>query len=163
MKMPHNEYMERWRKLFGQRLDTEKRARKRLVRAGHKQSHDVQNLRGISEEETFNVVSAGKKTHQKSWNRMVNKPTFVGKGFSRQNPKAEMIIRPMGLRQKFAHGSHPTLGIRMKAPILSVKKDRQDTMYTRLGFLPSGTVVEVNVSDLGLTIQKRGHGECIRF
>ncbi|KAI8297355.1 putative ribosome biogenesis protein nsa-2 [Colletotrichum sp. SAR11_240] len=136
------------------RLDTEKRPRKRLARAGHKQSYDVQNLRGISEGEMFNVVTAGKKTHQKSWNRMVNKPTFVGKGFRRQNPKAEMIIRPMGLRQKFAHGSHPTLGITMKASILFVKKNRQDAIYTRLGLLTSGTVVEVNVSDRGLTIQR---------
>ncbi|KAI8213691.1 Ribosome biogenesis protein nsa2 [Colletotrichum sp. SAR 10_86] len=195
------------------RLDTEERERKCRARAGHKQSHNVQGLRGsrakmmqekrrvekiqipspptrshtisgpkrskrrqspgvvyrseaqreaarfqdplpkvrgISEEEMFKVVTTGKKTHQKSWKRMVNNPIFVGKGFTRQNPEAEMFIRPMGLRQKFAHVSHPTLGVTMKAPILSAKNP-QDPMYTHLGVLTRGTVAEVNVSDLGLT------------
>ncbi|OLN89333.1 Ribosome biogenesis protein NSA2 [Colletotrichum chlorophyti] len=229
--MPQNEYMERWRKLHGRRLDTEERARKREARAGHKQSHDAQNLRGIraklmqekrrvekiqmrkqiksleernvktnddslpsdpvphylldrndpkfakalsssikqrrnekaarfavplpkvrgiSEEEMFNVVKTGKRQN-KSWKRMITKPTFVGEGFTRQNPKAERFIRPMGLRQKYAHVSHPTLGITIKAPIISVKKNPQDALYTRLGVLTRGTVLEVNVSDLGLT------------
>ncbi|KAJ0337400.1 hypothetical protein COL154_006025 [Colletotrichum chrysophilum] len=82
---------------------------------------------------------------------MITKPTFVGKGFNRQNPKAERFIRLMGLRQKFAHVSHPTLGVTLKAPILSIKKNPQDPMYTRLGVLTRGTVMEVNVSELGLT------------
>ncbi|KAF5491620.1 Ribosome biogenesis protein nsa2 [Colletotrichum siamense] len=139
-------------------LVTEKRARKRLARAGHKQSHDIQSLRGIhammmqekrrvgkiqmrnlpsdpvlhylldrnepsatkalassikqrrnekaarlnvtlpevrgiSEDEMFKVVTTGKKTHQRSWKRIVTKPIFVGEGFTRQNPKAERFIR----------------------------------------------------------------------
>merc|ERR1712226_908549 len=45
-KMPQNEYMERWRKLHGQRLDTQERVRKRLARESHKRSYDAQNLRG---------------------------------------------------------------------------------------------------------------------
>ncbi|KAH0423201.1 Nop seven-associated 2 domain protein [Colletotrichum camelliae] len=114
--------------------------------------------RGISEEEMFKIVTTGKKTHQKSWKRIITKPTFVGEGFTRQNPKAERFIRPMGLRQKFAHVSHPTLGVKVKAPILSVKKNPQDHMYTRLGVLKRGTVVEVNVSDLGLTTTT---GKCV--
>ncbi|KAF4893979.1 Ribosome biogenesis protein nsa2 [Colletotrichum fructicola] len=57
-------------------------------------------VRSISEDEMFKVVTTGKKTHQRSWKRIVTKPIFVGEGFTRQNPKAE---RPMGLRQKFAH------------------------------------------------------------
>lgn len=50
-------------------------------------------VRGISEEEMFNVVNTGKKTHKKSWKRMITKPTFVGEGFTRQNPKHERFIR----------------------------------------------------------------------
>ncbi|KAF4847959.1 Ribosome biogenesis protein nsa2 [Colletotrichum siamense] len=140
-------------------LVTEERARKRLARAGHKQSHDVQRLpvltfalpkvRGIFEDEMFKVVTTGKKTHQKSWKRIVTKHIFVGEGFTGQNPKAERFIRPMGLRQKFAHVSHLTLGVTFKAPIFSVKKKNpQNPMCTRRGVLTRGAVVEVNVSEL---------------
>jgi ribosome biogenesis protein NSA2 len=45
--MPQNEYMERWRKLHGRRLDHEERVRKREARKGHKASEDAQNLRGL--------------------------------------------------------------------------------------------------------------------
>ncbi|KAF4806802.1 Ribosome biogenesis protein nsa2 [Colletotrichum siamense] len=58
---------------------------------------------------------------------------------------------PIGLRQKFAHVSHPTVGVTLKVPILSIIKNPQDPMYTRRGSLTHGTVVEVDVSDLGLT------------
>jgi ribosome biogenesis protein NSA2 len=37
-------------------------------------------VKGISEEEVFKVISSGKKTHKKSWKRMITKPTFVGPG-----------------------------------------------------------------------------------
>lgn len=57
----------------------------------------------------------------------------------------------MGLRQKFAYVSHPTLGVTLTTPILSVKKNPQNPMCTRLGVLTRGAVVEVNVSKLGLT------------
>jgi ribosome biogenesis protein NSA2 len=57
----------------------------------------------------------------------------------------------MALRQKFAHVSHPTLGVTVKLPILGVKKNPQDALYTRLGVLTKGTILEVNVSELGLT------------
>lgn len=40
----------------------------------------------------FKVVITGKKTHQKSWKRIVTKPIFVGEGFTRQNPKAERLV-----------------------------------------------------------------------
>lgn len=55
-------------------------------------------VRGISEEEMFKVVNTGKKTHKKSWKRMVTKPTFVGPDFTRRPVKYERFIRPMGLR-----------------------------------------------------------------
>lgn len=46
-KMPQNEYMERWRKLHGRRLDHEERHRKRTAREGHKSSQDAQKLTGL--------------------------------------------------------------------------------------------------------------------
>jgi hypothetical protein len=51
----------------------------------------------------FKVVNTGKKTHQKSWKRMITKPTFVGSDFTRRPVKYERFIRPMGLRYKKAN------------------------------------------------------------
>ncbi|PQE04089.1 ribosome biogenesis nsa2 protein [Rutstroemia sp. NJR-2017a BVV2] len=233
LNMPQNEYMERWRKLHGRRLDHEERARKKAAREGHKASEDAQKLtglraklyqkkrhhekiqmkkqikaheernvkssapsepsstplpqylldrsnptnakalssaiknkraekaakfsvplpkvRGIAEEEMFKVVKTGKKTAKKGWKRMITKPTFVGPDFTRRPVKYERFIRPMGLRYKKANVTHPELGVTVQLPIISVKKNPQNPMYTQLGVLTRGTIVEVNVSDLGLT------------
>jgi ribosome biogenesis protein NSA2 len=35
-------------------------------------------------------------------------------------------------------------------PIISVKKNPQSPMYSQLGVLSRGTIIEVNVSELGL-------------
>lgn len=107
-------------------------------------------VRGISEEEMFKVVKTGKKIQQRAWKRMVTKPTFVGQDFTRRNPKFERFIRPMGLRYKKANVTHPELGVTVQLPIISVKKNPQNPMYTQLGVLTKGTVIEVNVSELGL-------------
>jgi ribosome biogenesis protein NSA2 len=45
--MPQNEYIERFQKLHGKRLDHEERTRKRLAREGHKASSRAQNFRGL--------------------------------------------------------------------------------------------------------------------
>jgi ribosome biogenesis protein NSA2 len=230
--MPQNEYIERFRKLQGRRLDHEERTRKRLAREAHKSSERAQNLtglraklyaekrrkqkiqmkktirqheerdvksaapqpssvpqpeylldrsnatsakaissqikqkraekaarfsvplpkvRGISEEEVFKVVKTGKKTHKKAWKRMVAKPTFVGPDFTRRPVKYERFIRPMGLRYKRANVTHKDLGVTVQLPIISVKKNPQNPLYTQLGVLTRGTIIEVNVSELGLT------------
>ena len=107
-------------------------------------------VRGIAEEEMFKVVKTGKKTHQKSWKRMITKPTFVGPDFTRRPVKYERFIRPMGLRYKKANVTHPELGVTVQLPIISVKKNPQNPMYTQLGVLTKGTIIEVNVSELGL-------------
>lgn len=104
---------------------------------------------GISEESAFRVIKTG-KSKRKSWKRMVNLPTFVGPDFTRRNPKFERFIRPMGLRYKKAHVTHPELGVTVQLPILGVKKNPQNPMYTQLGVLSKGTILEVNVSELGL-------------
>lgn len=49
-----------------------------------------------------------------------------------------------------ANVTHPELGVTVQLPIISVKKNPQNPMYTQLGVLTRGTIVEVNVSDLGL-------------
>lgn len=107
-------------------------------------------VKGISEEEMFKVINTGKKTSKKSWKRMITKPTFVGNDFTRRPVKYERFIRPMGLRYKKANVTHPELGVTVQLPILSVKKNPQNPMYTQLGVLTKGTIIEVNVSELGL-------------
>lgn len=107
-------------------------------------------VRGISEEEMFRVVTTGKKTAKKGWKRMVTKPTFVGPDFTRRPVKYERFVRPMGLRYKRANVTHPELGVTVQLPILGVKKNPQNPLYTQLGVLTKGTVIEVNVSELGL-------------
>lgn len=111
-------------------------------------------VRGISEEEMFKVVNTGKKTQKKGWKRMVTKPTFVGPDFTRRPVKYERFIRPMGLRYKKANVTHPELGVTVQLPIISVKKNPQNPLYTQLGVLSKGTVLEVNVSELGLTVSR---------
>lgn len=134
-------------------------------------------VKGISEEEMFKVINTGKKTHKKAWKRMITKPTFVGNDFTRRPVKYERFIRPMGLRYKKCNvtqyvlsleGKHspsvylgwiwyinfffssPELAVTVQLPILSVKKNPQNPLYTQLGVLTKGTIIEVNVSELGL-------------
>jgi ribosome biogenesis protein NSA2 len=56
----------------------------------------------------------------------------------------------MGLRYKKANVTHPELNVTVQMPILGVKKNPQNPLYTQLGVLTKGTVLEVDVSDLGL-------------
>jgi ribosome biogenesis protein NSA2 len=84
---------------------------------------------------------------------MITKPTFVGQGFTRKPPKYERFIRPMALRYKKAHVTHPELAATFCLSILSVKKNPNSPLYTQLGVLTKGTIIEVNVSELGLVTQ----------
>lgn len=56
----------------------------------------------------------------------------------------------MGLRYKKANVTHPELNVTVQLPIISVKKNPQNPMYTQLGVLTKGTIIEVNVSELGI-------------
>ncbi len=56
----------------------------------------------------------------------------------------------MGLRYKKAHVTHPELKVTVQLPIISVKKNPNNPLSTQLGVLSKGTVIEVDVSDLGL-------------
>jgi ribosome biogenesis protein NSA2 len=121
---------------------------KRKEKAG-KWNVPLPAVKGIAQDEVFRVIRSG-KTKKKSWKRMVTKATFVGEGFTRKPPKFERFIRPMGLRMKKANVTHPELKTTFQLPIIGVKKNPQGSCYTQLGVLTRGTVIEVNVSDLGL-------------
>lgn len=121
---------------------------KRREKAG-KWDVPITKVAPVSEDEVLRAVSSGKRG-RKSWKRLVNKVTFVGETFTRRMPKHERFIRPMGLRATKAHVTHPELKATFQLPIISVKKNPQGKMYTGLGVITKGTIIEVNVSELGL-------------
>jgi ribosome biogenesis protein NSA2 len=124
---------------------------KRKEKAG-KWSVPIPKVRPIAEAETFKVLRTGKRK-AKAWKRMITKVTFVGEGFTRKPPKYERFIRPTSLRFKKAHVTHPELKCTFYLDILGVKKNPQSPLYTQLGVITKGTIIEVNVADLGLVTQ----------
>ena len=52
---------------------------------------------------------------------------IVGPDFTRRPVKYERFIRPMGLRYKKAHVTHPELKVTVQLPIISVKKVRSSS------------------------------------
>lgn len=123
--------------------------KERKREASAKYSVPIPRIGGISDKEMFNVKVTGKKKG-KSWKRIVNKPCFVGDNFTRKIPKQERFIRPMALRFKNAHVSHPDLKTTFNLPILNIKTNPHSRLYTSLGVLTRGTIIEVNVSELGI-------------
>lgn len=112
----------------------------------------IPKVKAQSESEVFKVMRSG-KSKRKSWKRMVTKVTFVGENFTRKPPKFERFIRPMALRFKKAHVTHPELKATFCLPIIDVKKNPSSPMYTNLGVITKGTIIEVNISELGLVTQ----------
>lgn len=108
----------------------------------------IPKVRAQSENEVFRQLKSGKRG--KSWKRMVTKVTYVPENFTRKPPKFERFIRPMALRFKKAHVTHPELQTTFCLPIIGVKRNPSSTMYTSLGVITKGTVIEVNISELGL-------------
>merc|ERR1712012_1090091 len=102
-------------------------------------------VRAQSENEVFREVKSGK-----SWKRMVTKVTFVPESFTRKPPKFERFIRPTGLRFRKAHVTHPELKTTFHLPIIGVKRNPSSAMYTSLGVITKGTIIEVNISELGM-------------
>lgn len=121
---------------------------KRKEKAG-KWDVPLPKVKGLAQDEIFKVIKSGKR-QKKCWKRMITKATFVGEGFTRNPPKMERFIRPAALRMKKAHVTHPELKTTFQLPIISVKKNPQGPMYSQLGVLTKGTIIEVNVSELGL-------------
>ena len=121
---------------------------KRTEKAG-KWSVPIPKVKPVADDEMFKAQASGKRK-KKAWKRMVTKVTFVGPEFTRKPPKYERFIRPMGLRFKKAHVVHPELQATFQLDILGVKKNPSSALYTNLGVITRGTVIEVNVSELGL-------------
>ncbi|VDK45666.1 unnamed protein product [Anisakis simplex] len=124
---------------------------KRKQKAG-KYQVPLPAVRAVSDAEAFKVVKTG-KTRRKGWKRMVTKVTFVGESFTRKPAKFERFIRPMGLRFNKAHVTHPELQTTFQLPIVGVKKNPSSHMYTSLGVITKGTIIEVNTSELGMVTQ----------
>ena len=57
------------------------------------------------------------------------------------------------MRMKKANVTHPDLKTTFYLDIVGVKKNPQSALYTNLGVMTKGTIIEVNVSDLGLVTQ----------
>lgn len=74
---------------------------------------------------------------------MVTKACFVGENFTRKPPKFERFIRPMALRYTKAHVTHPELKATFCLPIIGVKKNPSSPLFTSLGVMTKGTVIEV--------------------
>jgi len=121
---------------------------KRKEKAG-KWQVPIPKVKPMTEDEMFHVVHSGKRK-KKVWKRMIKKITFVGDNFTRKPPKFERFIRPMGLRFKKANVTHPELKTTFQLDILGVKRNPQSSLYTGLGVITKGTIIEVNVSELGL-------------
>lgn len=121
---------------------------KRKEKAG-KWSVPLPKVKAVDEAEAFKVIRTGTRK-SKAWKRMITKHTYVGEGFTRKPPKLERFIRPSGLRVKKAHVTHPELKATFCLPIIGVKKNPNSPLFTQLGVLTKGTIIEVNVSELGL-------------
>jgi len=121
---------------------------KRQEKAG-KWEVPLPKVKPVADDEMFKVQRTGSKKN-KAWKRVVTKCTFVGDGFTRKAPKYERFIRPSGLRMKKANVTHPELKTTFQLDILGVKKNPSSCLYTNLGVLTKGTIIEVNVSELGL-------------
>lgn len=124
---------------------------KRKEKAG-KWSVPIPKVKPIADDEMFRQQRSGKRKN-KNWKRMITKVTFVGDAFTRKAPKYERFIRPSGLRFKKAHVTHPELKTTFCLDILGVKKNPSSPLYTNLGVITKGTILEVNVSELGLVTQ----------
>merc|ERR1711881_520603 len=86
-------------------------------------------VKAQSDAEVFKVMKSGKRG-KKAWKRMVTKVCVVPDNFTRKPPKYERFIRPMGLRFKKAHVTHPELQATFCLPIVGVKKNPSSPMYT---------------------------------
>jgi len=124
---------------------------KRKEKAG-KWNVPIPKVRAQSEADVFKVIQTGKRK-KKAWKRKVTMCTYVPDTFTRKPPKYERFIRPMAMRMKKAHVTHPELKTTFCLDIIGVKKNPSSAMYTSLGVLTKGTIIEVNVSELGLVTQ----------
>uniref|UniRef100_A0A8C0HKQ7 Ribosome biogenesis protein NSA2 homolog n=1 Tax=Buteo japonicus TaxID=224669 RepID=A0A8C0HKQ7_9AVES len=86
----------------------------------------VPKVHAQGETEVLKVIRTGKRKKE-AWKRTVTK----------------------GLRFKKAHMTHPEFKATFCLPILGVKKNPSFPLYTTLGVITKGTIIEVNMSELG--------------
>lgn len=103
----------------------------------------------IADSQVFKVLKTGAK-RSKAWKRKIQFATFTPLGHTRKMPKYERFIKPAALRYRQANVVHPELKVTHQLEIIGVKKNPSSNLYTDLGVLSKGTIIEVNVSDLGL-------------
>ncbi|KAF3825165.1 hypothetical protein GH733_005799, partial [Mirounga leonina] len=139
---------------YGYRLNYHEKKGKKEGREAHERSKKAKKMivRAQGETEVLKVIRTGERK-KKAWKRMVTKVCFVGDSFTGKPPKYERFIRPMGLHFKKAHVTHPELKATFCLPILGVKKNPSSPLYTTLGVITKGTVIEVNVNELGFVTQ----------
>uniref|UniRef100_A0A2K6DJQ1 Ribosome biogenesis protein NSA2 homolog n=1 Tax=Macaca nemestrina TaxID=9545 RepID=A0A2K6DJQ1_MACNE len=125
--------------------------RKRKEKAG-KGEVPLPKVRAQGETEGLKVIRTGKRK-KAAWKRLVTNVCFVGDGFTRIPPKYERFIRPMGLRFKKAHVTHCELKAHLLPTSTWCKEELVVPLYTTSGVITTGTVIEVNVSKLGLVTQ----------
>ena len=121
---------------------------KRKEKAG-KWDVPISKMRAVPEAEIFKVLRSGKRK-KKAWKRMVTKVCFVPPDFTRKNPKFERFIRPAALRFKKVNVTHPELQTTFYLDILRVRKNPHSPLFSGLGIITKGTILEVNVAELGL-------------
>lgn len=122
-----------------------KEKRKQMAKSS---SLKIPKLPVLNEFEVLKELRTGKRG-KKSWKRVVRKCTFVGEDFTRKPPKLEKYVRPTALRMKKAHVSHPVLKTTFSLDILGVKENPHSKIFSGLGVLTKGTIIEVNVSEIG--------------
>ncbi|GFY97284.1 ribosomal protein S8e family protein [Actinidia rufa] len=123
---------------------------KRKEKAG-KWEVPLPKVRPVAEDEMFKVIRTGKRKSNQAVEEDGHQSHICGTRFyERKPPKYERFIRPSGLRFNKAHVTHPELKCTFNLEIIGVKKNPNGTMYTSLGVVTKGTIIEVNVSELGL-------------
>uniref|UniRef100_A0ABI7W7F9 Intronic protein 259 n=1 Tax=Felis catus TaxID=9685 RepID=A0ABI7W7F9_FELCA len=123
-----------------------------MKRESSKMGSPLLKVRAQGQTEVLKVIRTGKRK-KKAWKRMVTKVGFVGDGFTLKPPKYEKFIRPVGLLFKKVHVTHPELKATFCLPIVGIKENLSSSLYTFLGVLTKGTVIEVSISELGLVTQ----------
>ena len=85
---------------------------------------------------------------------MVTKVTYVGEGFTRKPPKYERFIRPMALRFKKAHVTHPEVAT---PPLLASEDSSPLSSSLVEGHIPSPYHWSQEKSPVSNLYQSRGH------
>lgn len=121
---------------------------KRLDKQG-KWTVPINNVNPYANED-IHIDNESMQDCKKKGKKIVTKVTFTHPSLPRKLPKYEKFIRPTGLRMSKANVTHPQLMATFQLEILKVNVNPQGRIYTGLGIITKGTILEVNVSEIGL-------------